>query len=65
MCGTIKARAHVKGRISAEGVRDYGAEKGVWAKEGGNNCMMNSRICTPHQILRGLSDRGGLDRLCV
>ena len=29
LCGTTEARAYLKGRTSAEGVRDYGVEKGV------------------------------------
>ena len=29
LCGTSEAGAYIKGRTSAEGVRDCGAEKGV------------------------------------
>jgi hypothetical protein len=33
----VKSVSHIKGRIWAGGVREWGAEKDIWSYEGGND----------------------------
>jgi hypothetical protein len=53
-----KLLSHIKGKIKAKVLRDWGAEEDIWSKKGGSSIEMEKicvnksfLICTLHQPL--------------